>query len=928
MSYTYDTQRNVTSVTDSYGTTSYTYDTNGHLTSTTDPLTHEWSTTYSGDNVTSVSDPLSSVSIYYGDTYQPNVPTSVLDAVAQTWSATHNAYGQNTTQTPPTGSETGTVTTTYDETSGSATLGYAKSVTDGNGNLATMDSYDSLGDLTSISTYPINGNTTTKHTTTLAYDAAQRLTLVTNPDSTTEQSVYVGQVLNHTIDEAGTQFNYSYCACGLLDGITGPLSWSLGYAHNADHQLTGFTDARGHTTSYTYGNAGELTTVTYPDSSALSFKYDSADNLAQEIDSRTLQTNYSYDAAERLTEVAYPSSYWSTTPDTYTYYNDGTVHVATDAVGTTTYTYYGNKLVESVVYNFSTAGTGNYVVSPTGLSAAQELDYTYYPDGLVDTLTWKSGTTTIASWTYAYDAGGRLTSVANGYSETTSYTYDGENKLKTQTNQNGTTTTYAYNESRGWPTSITDAASGTTFASYALTYDGGSNTVGNLTGVTEHDSSTASYAYDTLYRLTSEARTGTDATSGSYVYDLAGNLNRSADSTALVYDSANKLTNYNPSGGTAVTYAYDADGNMTFGAYTTNYWTWASNWTEGNKLTDLELNTTLTGTNPIGQDNGYGASGLREWAQPWTYSTSYTAGATHYFIYAGSILIGEVNSDGTPIAAYTWGAAGLVSEHRYDTGTAKSLWYHYGPQGETRQLTNASGAVVDNYVYGAYGNLLSSPSLAADQNPFQFGGSVGYYTDANAGSLILCGQRWYAPQYARWLSRDPAGYDGGANLYAYCGGNPVGGVDADGTDPRGVKINILKLPVVNGVKSSKIGSPVSKVTAIEVRKNGGNILVRANNQATARRVAGQIERSVPGRTLEHEAHIAPDNPRALPHCQTEGVRGHTFFNGGAASKLGKAVGLVGEVLEGIGEGLSAIPDVVILTDPSKLAYGPHGPPKL
>jgi len=40
--------------------------------------------------------------------------------------------------------------------------------------------------------------------------------------------------------------------------------------------------------------------------------------------------------------------------------------------------------------------------------------------------------------------------------------------------------------------------------------------------------------------------------------------------------------------------------------------------------------------------------------------------------------------------------------------------------------------------------------------------------------LILCGQRWYSPAYGRWLSRDPAGYAGGADLYAYCGDNPIG----------------------------------------------------------------------------------------------------------------------------------------------------------
>lgn len=37
--------------------------------------------------------------------------------------------------------------------------------------------------------------------------------------------------------------------------------------------------------------------------------------------------------------------------------------------------------------------------------------------------------------------------------------------------------------------------------------------------------------------------------------------------------------------------------------------------------------------------------------------------------------------------------------------------------------------------------------------------------------------RWNDPTTARWLTRDPIGYGGGANLYGYVGGNPVGVLD-------------------------------------------------------------------------------------------------------------------------------------------------------
>ena len=114
-----------------------------------------------------------------------------------------------------------------------------------------------------------------------------------------------------------------------------------------------------------------------------------------------------------------------------------------------------------------------------------------------------------------------------------------------------------------------------------------------------------------------------------------------------------------------------------------------------------------------------------------------------------------------------------------DLSTGRSLWYAYGPQGETRQLTSASGSIVDTYGYTAYG--VQTAGTGTDPNPFQYGGQVGYYTDLSAGSaLILCTNRWYSPILGRWLSRDPIGYEGGENEYEYCDGDPVSFADGDG----------------------------------------------------------------------------------------------------------------------------------------------------
>jgi RHS repeat-associated protein len=147
----------------------------------------------------------------------------------------------------------------------------------------------------------------------------------------------------------------------------------------------------------------------------------------------------------------------------------------------------------------------------------------------------------------------------------------------------------------------------------------------------------------------------------------------------------------------------------------------------------------------------------------------------------------------SPAAVYTWGAAGLVSEWRMNLpcagGNPGSLFYAYFPDGTTGALTDINGTVQDVYLDSAYGEQWGYMGWG-DPNPFQYGGQFGYYSDPlNIVSLVLCGQRWYVPNAGFWLSRDPAGYAGGDNLYRYCDDNPLGWVD-----PSGMVVTILRDP--------------------------------------------------------------------------------------------------------------------------------------
>jgi len=106
-------------------------------------------------------------------------------------------------------------------------------------------------------------------------------------------------------------------------------------------------------------------------------------------------------------------------------------------------------------------------------------------------------------------------------------------------------------------------------------------------------------------------------------------------------------------------------------------------------------------------------------------------------------------------------------------------WYQFDAERNVAQRLDGQGAVVSSDVYDAYGQLLAGGDAT---DPFGYKGQVGYYTD-HATGLILCTFRYYDPATGTWLTRDPIGFDGGVNLYGYCGGDALNYVDWDGRNP-------------------------------------------------------------------------------------------------------------------------------------------------
>ena len=137
---------------------------------------------------------------------------------------------------------------------------------------------------------------------------------------------------------------------------------------------------------------------------------------------------------------------------------------------------------------------------------------------------------------------------------------------------------------------------------------------------------------------------------------------------------------------------------------------------------------------------------------------------------------------GLDLSQRVQGAGGIGGLLLQDTGSATRL-YTYEANGNVGQLVDGTtGAVVAHYAYDPFGTTLTASGTAAAANPFRFSTK---YTDDETG-LLYYGYRFYSPTLGRWLTRDPIGEEGGANLYGFVRNNPANLIDLLGLIKVGI----------------------------------------------------------------------------------------------------------------------------------------------
>ena len=219
---------------------------------------------------------------------------------------------------------------------------------------------------------------------------------------------------------------------------------------------------------------------------------------------------------------------------------------------------------------------------------------------------------------------------------------------------------------------------------------------------------------------------------------------------------------------------YDGDGNMT-GSVARD----ANGTQVGQSIYSYDEASRLVGIETPGQSKWQftydGLSRLRV-SQVWSWQGgTWVPQQEIRRVYNGMDVVQERDVNNNVVASYT--RTGNIGGILARTTAASSTFYGYDGAGNVTTLTDTAGAQVGSYTYDAWGNTVASSGAKAGENPYRFS------TKENIAGFYSYGYRFYAPGLGRWINRDPLEEDGGVNLYAMAGNNPINMVDSYGKIP-------------------------------------------------------------------------------------------------------------------------------------------------
>ncbi len=308
--------------------------------------------------------------------------------------------------------------------------------------------------------------------------------------------------------------------------------------------------------------------------------------------------------------------------------------------------------------------------------------------------------------------------------------------------------------------------------------------VGNVTSIAESypgglNNRTVTNTYDAINRLELEQVSGSPSVSSSYAYDSANNRTGlvvtggpSAGSTTYSYNSLNQLTGYG-NGARTVSLVYDADGNRGGRIIT-------GGTDEGFDSYSYDFENRL-----VQVQGNHGASGTRTYSYGYDYRTrrvlrneSQAGGASTQVVFSGGLSVEEYASGsgtGTPTVEYVRGSdyGGGVGGVLYTLRSGAPSYTHENRRGDVVAKTDASGNLTYQAQYQAFGSQVATTGSTQDRQQANT-------KDEDPTGLLNEGMRYYDLDSGEFMTKDPAGFVDGPNLYTYVNQNPWTKFDPEG----------------------------------------------------------------------------------------------------------------------------------------------------
>lgn len=517
------------------------------------------------------------------------------------------------------------------------------------------------------------------------------------------------RVLTVTNGTGSTAFTYQYSyypvgvlGAGRLETVASPLA----------------------TNTYSYNSLGQLTSRSI-DGVNESWTYDDLDRMTNDTNPLGSFTASYLDATRRITSLVYPNGQ------------------------STTYSYYGNsgdqrlKQIENWDPN----------LGPRQLSI---FAYTYDVLGQIKqwslTSAFENPVTSVRS--YGYDSAGQLLNVAEGpadgmVSNVWSYGYDPAGnrtnlELEVTANSAATVSVSSYND-------LNELLSQSGTSPLPVFFQGKINKPGTVgIGLAGDNGQEARMTQDT------------NSTSNGKIFTEGVNLptgNNTVSITATNLNGYTSSSNYSltVAGGQNISFAYDADGNLTNEATATS--TNEYDWDAENRL--VEMTQWTNGMRLTSQFSYDGFGRIVKIVE----ETNGVIGSTKQFVWSKKHLCEELNNNNNVTRRF------FAYGEQID-GT--NYYFTKDHLGSIREVTDSSGNIVGRYDYSPYG--VRTLVQGSDVSDFGF---TGYYVHKVSG-LQFALYRAYDANLGRFINRDPIGEAGGLNLYDYVANDPMNWIDSLG----------------------------------------------------------------------------------------------------------------------------------------------------